>query len=243
MKPRVIKGIVSFIAIFQFAFGYAQERYEVVLKNDTVYNHGVAQFLCKFKGSDKGDVYSLKTLENKTAAILIIKPFNENVKFSGTFPLLGVRYACLYPKMEIITLLDSYIRNKVFVNGNVSLEGLQNYCKDRSLSLDKPPVRKAQSPAIRDSTLSANARADAASQIKFTFHNNANRPVRIFIGDKPKGGSGRIQVIAPNGDLAEHARKTEKIFLLNDAGDSIKSIPVTDELKRIVINAAADGFE
>ena len=39
------------------------------------------------------------------------------------------------------------------------------------------------------------------------------------------------------------ATTVSKIFLLNDAGDEMKSIPVTNELKRVVIKASADGFE
>ena len=235
--------LVLLVVLINFSCASAQERYDVTLKNDTVYNHGAPEFLCKFKGSVKGDIYSLRTLENKTEAILIIFPQEgNNIKFTGTFTSLNLQYACLYPKMEIVTLMDSYIRNKVFVKGKSNLEGLKAYCKERNLSLDVMG-RKAQSPAIRDSILVANAKADALSQIKFTFHNNSAKPVRIFIGDKPKGGSGRVQIIAPHGDLNEHARKTEKIFLLNDAGIEIKSISVTDSLKRIVINTSADGFE
>ena len=243
MKSILLKFNLSVLILFISSFAPAQERYDVTLKNDTVYNNGVPQFLCKLRGSNKGDFYSLQTLENKTEAILfIIKQEGNNIKFSGVFTNLNLRYNCLYPKMEIITLLDSYIRNKVFVNGKANLEGIKAYCKERNLVL-QPMGHKTQSPAIRDSILAANAKADALSQVKFVFHNNADKSVRIFIGDKPKGGSGRVQIIVSHGELNEHARKTEKIFLLNDAGDEMKSIPVTNELKRVVINASADGFE
>ncbi len=242
MKKMNNKILLVAILLFHFSISDAQERYDVTMSNDTVYNHGDAQFICKFRPGKKGDLYSLRSLDNKTQALFIVQEQTNNWKFSATFTTLNLHYGCLYPKMEILTLMDSYIRNKVFLNGMPNLEGLKAYCKERSLDL-VTMGHKAQSRALRDSTLAANARLDAANQIKFTFHNNADKPVRVFIGDKPKGGSGRIQIIAPHGDLAEHVRKTEKIFLLNDAGDGIKSVPGMDVLPRLVIKSTADGFE
>lgn len=221
----------------------AQEKFDVLLRNDTVFNSNVPQFICEHKNKGQLDGYSLRTLEKKLQAVLIVKNDSSGMKFSGSFPTLGLRYACLYPKIEIITLLDSYLRNKVMVNGEASREGLQAYCKERAIPLDTMTTHKKINPATRDSMLIATAKADAASQVKFTFHNNASRPVKVFIGDRPKGGSGRIQVIAPHGDFPEHARKTEKIFLLDDAGNPIKSIAVTDQLTKVVIKASADDFE
>ncbi len=243
MKNTHIKITLVLALVFHITFSNAQAKYDVTLKNDTVYNNGVPQFICNAKGSAKGSFYSLRNLDNKTEAMLILIPEKEKIKFSGTFPLLQVQYSCLYPQMEIITLLDSYIRNKVFVNGHATLIGLQAYCNERGLPLNKIQQRKVQKPGMNDSLMIARAKEDALNQVKFTFHNNANKPVRVFIGNKPKGGSGRVQIIPPHGDLNEHARKTEKIFLLNDAGDEVKSIPVTDSLKRIVIKASVDGFE
>ena len=242
MKTTQTTIIVLVAFLFHFST-YAQERYDVKLINDTVYNHDVPQFICKFRSGKKADMYSLRSLDNKTEALLICVPDSNRIRFSGSFTVLNVRYSCFYPTMEISTLLDSYVRNKVFVNGKANLEGLQAYCKERGLALATPPVRKVPNPLTRDSILAANARVDAANQVKFTFHNNASKPVRVFIGDKPKGGSGRIQIIQAHGDFAEHARKTEKVFLLNESGETLQSLSITDSLKRVVIKPTADGFE
>lgn len=243
MKRILIKNIILLIFLTSYIFSNAQERYEVTLTNDTIYNHGVPQFLCQGKESKKASVFSLRSFDKTLQGLLIFRFEDDGVNFSASFPYLGVRYARLYTKIEILTLMDSYLRSKVMVNGKANLKGLQAYCDDHGISLVKVPSRKVQRPVMNDTLLIARAKEDALNQVKFTFHNNASKPVRIFIGNKPKGGSGRIQVIAPRGDLNEHARKTEKIFLLNDAGDEIQSIAVTDSLMRIVIKASADGFE
>ena len=242
MKKNYLISILLLISLIHLSSS-AQELYDVKLINDTVYNHGEPQFICKSRNEKNGSLFSLRNLDNKAEAMLVFISQNDKIKFMGTFPVLQVRYSCLYPKLEIITLMDSYIRNKVFVNGKANLKGLKDYCKERNLVLDTLIARKVQSPMKRDSVMVAHAREDALSQIKFTFHNNASKPVRVFIGNKPKGGSGRIQIIAPHGELNEHARKTEKIFLINDEGEEIKSLSVTDSLKRIVIKESADGFE
>lgn len=243
MKIKLNKTILLLIILLQCSFSYGQEKQQVTLKNDTVYTNGIPQFICQEKKNEKARIYSLRSMDSKLQGLLIFRMENDTIRFSGTFPYLGLRYTCLYPKIEILTLLDSYIKNKVFVDGKANAEGLAAYCKERELVLDNHIANSTKSPAKRDSILAARAREDAMNQIKFTFHNNAPKPVKVFIGDKPKGGSGRIQIVPPHGDLKEHARKTEKIFLLNDAGDEIKSMAVTDSLKRIVIKASADGFE
>ncbi len=243
MKATWHKSILIIFILSRYSIGWAQERYDVTYHNDTVFNNNIPQFICQHQAKQNLEGYSLRSLDNKLQALLVVRNDSNKIKFSGSFPRLGFRYVCLYPKIEIITLLDSYIRNKVIVNGMPNLEGLKAYCKERSIPLDSIIARKKMDPAVRDSILIATAKEDAKNQVKFTFHNNAAKPVRIFIGDKPKGGSGRIQVIPPHGDFAEHARKTEKIFLLDDTGNGIKSIAVTDKLERVVIKASADDFE
>lgn len=245
MKKNILKGIVFCIALFQVSLIHAQQKYEVTWNGDTVYNNAIPQFICKKTAKDSIAVYSLRSMDNKLKALLNLRKENNRIKFTGIFAFpnsVEMRYSCMYPEMEIITLLDSYVRNKVFINDMPNLEGLQAYCKERNIVLTQTE-KKRNRPAINDSLMAARARADADSQIKFNFYNKGAEPVRIFIGDKPKGGSGRVQIIASNGNLAEHARKTERIFLLDKQGNEVTSISVTDSLKQVVIKSTADGFE
>ncbi len=243
MKKSLIILNGCAIILFSITNVFAQEKFNVSLKNDTVYNNNVVQFICQTKSKDSVSIYSLRSLDNKLQALLIFRYERDTIKFSGTFPYHSARYACLYPKIDILTLLDSYIRNKVMVNGVANLAGLEAYCKERHIVLDRSIEHSSKNPSKRDSVLTARAKADAANQIKFTIYNKAPKPVKVFIGDKPKGGSGRLQLIPAFGELEEHARNTERVFLISDNGGDFKAIAVNESLTKIVINASADGFE
>ncbi|CAN5445839.1 hypothetical protein BH11BAC2_BH11BAC2_01400 [soil metagenome] len=254
------KSLFAFLILFlSFNYSNAQEKFDVTLRNDTVFNNGKPQFLAKFRPGPKGTrMYSLYSMDGKMQAILTMTEQGDQLRFSGRFPLIYVIYDCLYPKMEILTLMDSYVRSKVMVGGIAQKEGLQSYCKERGLPLREIPIRKVMKPgmdASLDSALAQRAKEQEAKKIEILIKNNSKDEVSIFVGDslaKEKIGpddktvpfrEGRIEKIAGGTEMKIVAFIGEKIGISSKDNNLYDCRPVVRELKQLKVRSNGKSLE
>jgi len=162
---------------------------KVTMIGDTVYKNNIPQFNVKSKVmSNKlgAQMYAFYSFDKKTQAILTMTLVNDTIRFTGRFPSLSLIYDCLYPKIEFITLLESYINNKIIVDGKADQKGLEAYCKERNILLREIPIRKVARPgqdAKKDSIMTARALERQAKQFKFNMLNKGKKEVNVFLGD------------------------------------------------------------
>ena len=169
----------------------AQEKAKdkVTILNDTVYKNGTPQFVVKTRTSEKNPNLSLFTLvsfDKKIQAMLTFKLIDDTTRFMGRFPIAGVTYNCLYPKLDILTLMESYVNNKIMVEGVATKEGLEKYTKERGLTLDPIVVRSVSKPGQdpkRDSLMMARSKERLEKQFKFNLINKSKSEIMIFLGD------------------------------------------------------------
>lgn len=162
---------------------------KITLVNDTVYKNGIGQFTVRTRGSKTNTDLALHTFisfDKKIQAMISMKLVNDTIRFSGRFPEILVAYDCLYPKIDLQTILESYINNKIMVNGIAKKEGLELYCNERNLPLRTIVTRTVSKPgqdAKRDSIMAIRTKERMAKQFKFELANKSNKDVNVFLGD------------------------------------------------------------
>jgi len=178
---------------------FAQKKDAFVLRNDSVFYNKVFQFKTEFRtasASPKTDSIkvpaksmqsvSLKSPDGKVQAMLNIQEKDTTIKFMARFPIIGLAYECLYPKVELSTILESYVKNKVMVDGIATKDGVKAYCKERNIPIIDQEELKKQREAKnkeRDSVLAIRTQEKMAKKFELTLKNNADSSVYIFIGD------------------------------------------------------------
>jgi hypothetical protein len=223
--------LVLGLALLSFSDVIAQDSVTVV--NDTVYYKNKAEFIINHKAKTKNPVYFLFSMDGKHQVGLYIVDRDSQIQCSAHFTQLKVRYSVLYPKIDVKVLLESFIRNKVLVNGVVDSAGLANYCKERKIEIISMDVKKTARPQINDSLMAARAKADLENQVTIEIENNADHDVKVKIGNKV---SNRVEVVKHNSKKEYKARKGEQICLLDDKSASKSCVDVKEGMKKITVN-------
>jgi hypothetical protein len=205
----------------------------LVIVNDTVYYKNKAEFICEAKAKTKHPIYFIYSLDKKPQIGLYIVDRDSQIQCSAHFSSLRKRYAVLYPKIDIKVLLESYIKNKVLVNGVLDSTGLIAYCKERNIELLSMDIKKASKPQMNDSVMAARAKADYESQIVFTIENNSTGNIKVKIGS---ASSNRIVIVKAQEKSEQRARKTEQVCLLDDKNESKSCADVKEGLRSFVVN-------
>jgi hypothetical protein len=232
-----MRFIVIISLLFCTNISSAQLRYDVSVKNDTVYNNGIPQFTIKKFDKPLGKVYLFNDLNNVTQTTISFITRDLNVYCFAHFPKLLLKYETLYPMIDINVLIESFVRNKVIVNGIANPAGLTYYCKDRNIPL--MPIIKVESP-VNDSLSAQNALKDIASQIKFKVTNKKNLAVKLFIGSK---ASNRTRIVGPGMSINDHARAGERICIIDEEGNPISCTIIDASISQLVINAEGTRLE
>lgn len=235
-----MKKLIALALILTVKISYSQELYNVKLSGDTVYNNGKELFLCKAQVRGKSSFHSLRSLTNKPIALLQMQEVDSQLKCSARFPMQMMRYECLYPLMDISVLMESYVRNKVIVNGSIDTIGLKAYCAERKISLENIQVRKAMTPAKGDSTMAARAKQDMENQAKFAIYNSSAVVVRLFLGSS---SSNRMQFVLPGKTINEHLPPGEKVCILDKEKKELDCRIIKKGDKEFKINKAGIAFE
>ena len=152
------------------------------LVHDTVFNNDKPIFLCNEDIKPPHLIYFLRNFQRKTMAVVHFEMQDSVLKSSVSFPFLNLRYNVYYPKMEIVTLLESFVRNKIIVNGTIDTIGLKAYCKQRQILMTSMTQRRTIRPTANDSSLGERAKKDYQSQIPIEIINSSYAMISINLG-------------------------------------------------------------
>jgi hypothetical protein len=244
--------LLVIVLLFANAAANAQEKYKIEVRNDSVFNNSELQFLVNEKTSKGNSLINIKSPDNKLQAILVVVPQEKKIRFSGRFPTLNMMYDCLYPEMEMSTLYESYIRNKVFVNGVVNEKGLRDYCESRKVELRAVPRKQVARPGVgtQDSLLKARTEERMRARVDIMVSNTSKRPVTVMAGRAGESVNGkrnysekRQDVIPPGERRAFVAFENELICII--AGDKTEKDcrVVTHAMKSLTILPEGEGFD
>lgn len=78
--------------------------------------------------------------------------------------------------------------------------------------------------------------------VSFTLKNNSSKTVRIFIGTKPKYGSGRYTTFSGNTITTEHGKEGDQICIVDGSDNPISCQTISGSAMRIDINSSGTGF-
>jgi hypothetical protein len=165
----------AFLLISVFSFSaYSQERFDIKLKNDTVYNYQKALFLCRNIPGLNGTNYVLISFDKKIQSEINLTEKNDVLSCHAVFPVVKLHYYTFYPKMEITQLLESYIRNKVISNGKIDTTGLKSYCDERKIPLTTYKLIKVERPGEKK-------KKETTQRIVFRVQNMSYGDVKVLI--------------------------------------------------------------
>jgi hypothetical protein len=211
-----------------------QVRGEVKLKNDTVYHRNRPAFLCVGQTKLGQSLYFLTSLDKKPQAAIVFNDLDSQIRCTARFTQFLLRYDVLYPKIDISVLMESFIKNKVMVNGQADSLGIVAYCKERDIKLSVIRGQKMNRPVYNDSVMAQKAKEDMAAQINFTIENTSENQFKISIGS---AATNRTQLINAGTVMEEHARPGEKVCVLDNKGEIVKScLEVKKESKKFLIS-------
>lgn len=244
--------ILMIILLLTQATVNAQEKFNVEVRNDSVFNNSELQFLITEKTSKGNSLINIKSPDNTLQAILVVVHQDKKIRFSGRFPTLNLMYDCLYPEMEMTTLYESYIRNKVFVNGVVNEKGLREYCESRKVELRAVPRKQVARPGVgaQDSLLKARTEERMRARVDIMVVNTSGKPVTVMAGraGQPVNGKRnysekRQDVIPPGERRAFVAFESELICIV--AGDKTEKDcrVVTHAMQSLTILPEGEGFD
>lgn len=81
-----------------------------------------------------------------------------------------------------------------------------------------------------------------AATVSFTLRNNAPKTVSIFIGTKPKFGSGLNSSIGGNTTSSFHGSTGNQLCIVQTNGDPISCMTLESSTSKVEINAQGTGF-
>lgn len=229
----------------------AQKKLNVTMRGDSVFLEKKFQFTAAMRESKSGTLVQMRAPDSSLQAMLIIIPQDTQLRFSGRFAKLDQMYDCLYPKMELLTLYESYIRNGVMVNGVAQEKGLKAYCDERKLELRQIPKRQVVKPGVagQDSILKARAEEKMKAMVQIEITNNATSAVTVMSGrpgpvkEGKQSYSEKREEIIPAGQKKVFTAFDGELICIIAADKSEKDCrKVTHEMKSLSIVAEGDGF-
>lgn len=210
----------------------AQTRGTVRIQNDTIFNKNVPSFIIKTEAKANQSLYFIADMNKKPQAAIFFSEQDTQIRCTARFPGLSLRYDVVYPKIDISVLIESYFKNKVFVNGKVDSLGLLKYCKEREIAL-APMTNRRQNQPANDSIMAEVARGDYASQVAFSLENNSAQQFKVRIG---KTGLNRTIILDSNRTIVEHTHVGDQVCIIEN-NDKIRScFEIKKETNKIIVN-------
>lgn len=239
-----------FFLMFVAGITNASDKNKFVLRNDSVFSNDKFQFRAIARPSkDSSILYSIKSPDEKLQALLMMKTNADTTIFSARFVQLNISFNCKYPAVTIETICESFIRNKVFVNGIAVKEGVAAYCKERNIPVQDIPVRKVERPGMnpqRDSIMRQRAIEMQALKVVIPVKNTSTQQVKIFSGrynaTNPKAmPQGRMENLNPKEEKNIIGFIGEQLCIqTNDTSMIMKDCrPILREMKNMTV--APDG--
>ena len=231
----------SILFLFFVVSSYGQEQLNITWTNDTVYssNH-TALFLCRGQTKGTKSLYIVRNLDKKSLIAMMFEEQDTVLKTSINFISVGLKFNVLFPKIKTIVLLESFVKNKIIVDGAIDTSSLQAYCKERDLQLQNTIVKRTRRPGESDSLMKSNLAKMLANSAEFTVVNKTNKPVSVQIG---KPSSNRTQILNAGENYKTRGMIDETVCILDKQSQpaGCRIIKKTD--KEFVINKSGTGFE
>jgi hypothetical protein len=230
----------------------------IAIQGDTVLVDG-KPFLRFRRVTPEGSYYIVKGVDGRDQAGLTFTSYPGRVFFNARFPALGRFFQANFPAGTTFEkVIASFIQNKVFVDGKPSLPGVQKYCADRGLPLrgddDPLPERPAAPPPQFSPPSSWPSRPPSGAgprqppsptepaTVGFTLRNNSSRDVRIFIGSRPKYGSGRTTRATAHSIASEHGIRGDQVCIVDERDNPITCTTLSPGMSSVEINPSGTGF-
>jgi hypothetical protein len=99
----------------------------------------------------------------------------------------------------------------------------------------------APSPSFSSSSSSSSSPAPAGPT-SVTIHSNCKQTVRVFLGDKPKYGSGTTTTISSNSISSYSLKPGSMIWIVDSSDNGLSSTSVGTSSQRIEISSTCTGF-
>ncbi|MEP7262927.1 MAG: hypothetical protein ABI772_00440 [Bacteroidota bacterium] len=228
---KIYKSILLLLTVLTVNV-HAQTAGDVKVENDTVYLKGVPQVTCKAKVKNGMSLYVINSFDSVAQATLLLVDRDSVVGCTARFEKLLLKYEVLYTKTDISVIMESYIKNKVIVDGKIDSLGLVAYCNGKKIVLQPMRLKKKGEIPFNDSLLVKRAKDDMASQIFFSIENTQSASAKVSIGSP---SSNRIKFLAPGQKSDDHARPGEKICLLDNNNKVVSCEEISQGLKSIQI--------
>lgn len=248
LVSRIVLAIVCLASIQ----ASAQQKLDVTLRHDSVFLKNEFQFRAVMKETKGYKLIQLRSQKDSILGLLMVFPKDTNLLFDARFPRINKMYDCLYPKMEMLTLYESYVRNEVIVNGELSEIGLTEYCKARNVPLTAIPIRKVARPnvATQDSILKANAELKMKTRVDITVTNSSAKVLNISSGrvvktiDSKRTYAEKRQDSIPAGESKVIiAFDGEFICIVAEDNSEKDCLLVKHELKALTISSEGEHFK
>lgn len=243
------KTCLLILAICFSLQAYSQKNFKVTMRNDSVFNNNVLQFVVTKKSSLDKQLIQLRAPDSSVQAFLIVVLQDDKLRFSGRFVKLDKIYDCLYPKMEMLTLYESYIRSGVFVNGVADLKGLDAYCKERKIEMRSIEKRKVAKPSERDSILKLNAEERMKNMVQIEISNTSANAMTIMAGTQGGMVNGKRvyrekrQDIIPAGERRMFTAFIGELICIVAGAEERDCRQVDHSMRQLTILEKGEGFK
>ena len=130
-------NIIFFVLLFTTKLFQAQT--EVKIENGIANLNGKPWLqIEETQMGSSSDFEVIKTFKGEVIAQLSFRRTAGVVSFRGEFSTLGKFYVHSYPAGTTLeAILDAYHKNKVVVEGKIDLLGLEKYCAEKKIILQK----------------------------------------------------------------------------------------------------------
>ena len=232
--------ITSILFLFIVISSYGQENLKITWVNDTVFNYDKALFICKGQTKGVKSLYVIKNMDKKSIAVIMFEELDTVLRTSVNFVTMGLKFNVLYPKIEPIVLLESFVKNKIIIDGSIDTISVQSYCKEREIPLLNTVTKSAKRPGGFDSLMRASAAATIANSVEFTIVNSTNNLISVKIG---KPSNNRTQLLSAGENFKTRGLAGETICILDKNLQSLgcRTIQKTDT--KFVIDKSGKRFE
>ena len=232
--------ITSILFLFIVISSYGQENLKITWVNDTVFNYDKALFICKGQTKGAKSLYVIKNMDKKSIAVIMFEELDTVLRTSVNFVTMGLKFNVLYPKIEPIVLLESFVKNKIIIDGSIDTIAVKSYCKEREIPLLNTVTKSAKRPGGFDSLMRASAAATIANSVEFTIVNSTNNLISVKIG---KPSNNRTQLLSAGENFKTRGEAGETICILDKNLQSLgcRTIQKTDT--KFVIDKSGKRFE
>ncbi|TAL60005.1 MAG: hypothetical protein EPN85_08210 [Bacteroidetes bacterium] len=171
----------------------------------------------------------------------IIKAMMEDkAVIGGKISMEGLKTMCAKNNLKLMTYpeYDNWVKEYEAQQAEKQ-EAAKNQPSQNNPSYSSPQNTSSSGSAKQPSSTQATS---LPKNVSFTLKNNSSKTVRIFIGTKPKYGSGRTTNLGGNSITSEHGTAGDQICVVDGSDNPISCQTISGSVTRIDINSSGTGF-